>query len=253
MDVRVGLWRRLSTEKLLLLNCGLEKTLESPLDCKEIQPVHSEGDEPWDFFGRNDAKVETPVLWAPHATSWLIAKDSDAGRDWGQEEKGATEDEMTGWHHWLDGCESQWTPGVGDGQGGLACWVSWGPKESDMTERLIWSDVICQFLSPSIPPSLSPGNHKFSTSVTVLLFHVSSSVPFSCFKLCPSMSMGDWIEDLTQIRKSADSQVPYIKWQSTVSPLYPRVHPSVHIPSQCFFKTLCWKGLLYPPCVFSSC
>ena len=93
----------------------LEKTLESPLDCKEIQPVHSKGDQPWDFFGRNDAQVETPVLWPPHAKSWLIGKDSDAGRDWGQEEKGTTEDEMAGWHHWLDGRESQWTPGVGDG------------------------------------------------------------------------------------------------------------------------------------------
>ena len=76
---------------------------------------------PWDFFGRNDAKAETPVLWPPHAKSWLIGKDSDAGRDWGQEEKGATEDEMSGWHHWLDGHESGWTLGVGDGQGGLAC------------------------------------------------------------------------------------------------------------------------------------
>ena len=79
----------------------LEKTLESPLDCKEIQPVHSEGDQPWDFFGIIDAKAETPVLWPPHSKSWLIGKDSDAGRDWGQEEKGSTEDEMAGWHHWL--------------------------------------------------------------------------------------------------------------------------------------------------------
>ena len=97
----------------------LEKTLQSPLDCKEIQPVHSE-DQPWDFFGRNDAKAETPVLWPPHAKSWLIGKDSDAGRDLGWEEKGTTEDEMAGWHHWLDVRESEWTPGVGDGQGGLA-------------------------------------------------------------------------------------------------------------------------------------
>ena len=127
----------------------LEKTLESPLDCKEIQPVHSKGDQPWDFFGRNDAKAETPVLWPPHAKSWLIGKDSDAGRDWGQEEKGTTEDEMAGWHHWLDGCESQWTPGVGDGQGGLACCDSWGHKESDMTERLNWTELIdvCSFLA----------------------------------------------------------------------------------------------------------
>ena len=81
----------------------LAKTLESPLDCKKIQPVHSEGDQPWDFFGRNDAKTETPVLWPPHAKGWLIGKDSDAGRDWGQEKKGTTEDERAGWHHQLDG------------------------------------------------------------------------------------------------------------------------------------------------------
>ena len=110
------------------------------MDCKEIQPVHSEGDQPWDFFGRNDAKAETPVLWPPDAKSWLIGKDSDAGRDWGQEEKGTTEDEMAGWHHWFDGREPEWTPGVGDGQGGLACCDSWGRKESDTTERLIWSE-----------------------------------------------------------------------------------------------------------------
>ena len=114
----------------------LEKTLESPLACKEIQPVHSEGDQPWDFFGRNDAKAETPVLWPPDAKSCLIGKDSDAGRDWGQEEKGTTEDERAGWHHWLNRCESEWTPGVGDGQGGLACCNSWDRRESDTTERL---------------------------------------------------------------------------------------------------------------------
>ena len=125
----------------------LEKTLESPLDCKEIQPVHSDGDQPWDVFGRNDDKAETPVLWPPHAKSWLIGKDSDAGRDWGQEEKGTTEHETAGWHHWLDGRESQWTPGVGVGQGGLACCDSWGRKESDTTERLIWSDLIWKTLA----------------------------------------------------------------------------------------------------------
>ena len=96
----------------------LEKTLESPLDCREIQPVHSKGDQPSVFFGRNDAKAETPVLWPRHAKSWLTGKDSDAGRDWGQEEKGMTEDEMAGWHHWLNGYEFEWTPGVGERQGG---------------------------------------------------------------------------------------------------------------------------------------
>ena len=119
----------------------LEKTLESPLDRKEIQPVHSEGDQPWDFFERTDAKAETPVLRPPHAKSWLIGKDSDAGRDWGQEEKGMTEDEMAGWHHWLYGCESEWTLGVGDGQGGLVCCDSWGRKESDTNEWLNWTEL----------------------------------------------------------------------------------------------------------------
>ena len=117
------------------------RRLLSPLDCKEIQPVHSEGDQPWDFFGRNDAKVETPVLWPPHAKSWLIGKDPDAGRDWGQEEKRTTEDEMAGWHHWLDGCESEWIPGVGDGQRSLAGHSLWGRKESDTTEWLNWTEL----------------------------------------------------------------------------------------------------------------
>ena len=119
----------------------MSKRLESPLDCKEIQPVHSEGDQPWDFVRRNDAKAETPVLWPPHVKSWLVGKDSDAGTDWGQEEKGTTEDEMAGRHHWLDGRESEWTPVVGDGQGVLACCDSWGHTESDMTERLNWTEL----------------------------------------------------------------------------------------------------------------
>ena len=118
----------------------LEKNPESPLDCKEIQPVHSE-DQSWDFFGRNDAKAETPILWPPHEKRWLIGKDSDAGRDWEQEEKGTTEDGMARWHHWLDGCESGWTPRVGDGQGGLVCWDSWGRKELDMPEWLNWTEL----------------------------------------------------------------------------------------------------------------
>ena len=98
-------------------------------------------DQSWNFFGRNDAEAETPVLWPPHEKSWLIGKDSDAGRDWGQEEKRTAEDEMAGWHHWLDGRESVWTLGVGDGQGGLACCDSWGHKVSDMTERLNWTEL----------------------------------------------------------------------------------------------------------------
>ena len=119
----------------------LEKTLESLLDCKEFQPVHPKGDQSWVFIGRTDVEAETPVIWPPDAKSWLIGKDPDAGRDWGQEEKGTTEDEMVGWHHRLNGHAFGWTSGVGDGQGSLACCDSWGRKESDMTEQLNWTQL----------------------------------------------------------------------------------------------------------------
>ena len=114
----------------------LEKTLESPLDCKEIQLVHPKGDQSWIFIGRTDAEAETPILWPPHVKSWLIWKDPDAGKDWGQEKKGTTEDEMVGCHHLLNVHEFEWTVGVGDGQGGLVCYRPWGHKESDTTEQL---------------------------------------------------------------------------------------------------------------------
>ena len=114
----------------------LKKTLESPLDCKEIQLVHPKGNQSWIFIGKTDAEVETPVLWPPDAKNWLIWKDPDAGKDLRWEEKEMTEDEMVGWHHWLNGHEFEWTLGVGDGQGGLACYSPWGRKESDTTERL---------------------------------------------------------------------------------------------------------------------
>ena len=118
----------------------LEKTLESPLDCKEIQPAHPKGNQSWIFIGRTDAEAEIPNLWPPDAKNWLLRKDPDAGKDWRQEEKGVTEDEMVGWHHWLNGRESEWTLGVGDVQGSLACCDSWGRKESDTTERLNWTE-----------------------------------------------------------------------------------------------------------------
>ena len=109
---------------------------------KEIQPVHPKGDKSWMFVGRADAEAETPILWPPHAKSWLTGKDSDAGRDWGQEKKGTTEDEMAGWHHQLEGHEFEWTPGVDDGQGGLVCCDSRGCKELDTTEWLNWLNWI---------------------------------------------------------------------------------------------------------------
>ena len=144
----------------------LRRLLRVPwLSCKEIQPVHSEGDQPWDFFGRNDAKAETPVLWPPRAKNWLIGKDSDAEKDRGQEEKGTTEDMMAGWHHWLMDVEFEWTPGLGDGQGGLASCNSWGRKSrirlSDWNE-LNWTKLI-------VPLPLT------------LLFWVRVYTPFLCF------------------------------------------------------------------------
>ena len=128
-------------------NMVLEKTLESPLDCKETQPVPPKGNQFWLFIGGIDAEAETPVLWPPDVKSWLIWKEPDAGKDWGQEEKGKTEDEMVGWHHRLDGHGFGWTPGVGNGQGGLACCSSWGPKELDMTERLNWTELCTTLVS----------------------------------------------------------------------------------------------------------
>ena len=119
----------------------LEKTLESSLHCK-IQPVHPKGNQYFPIFiGKTDVEAETPILWPPDAKSWLIGKDPDAGRDCGQEEKGTTEDEMAGWHRWLDGREFGWTPGDGDGQEALACCSSWGCKESDTTESLNWTEL----------------------------------------------------------------------------------------------------------------
>ena len=119
----------------------LEKTLESPLDFKENQPVHPKGDQSWVFISRTYVEAETPILWLPGEKRWLIGKEPDAGNDWGQEEKGMTEDEIAGWHHRLNGHGFGWTLGVGDGQGGLACCGSWGRKELDMPERLNWTEL----------------------------------------------------------------------------------------------------------------
>ena len=114
----------------------LEKTLEIPLDCKEIKPVNPKGNPSWMFIGRTSAEAETPILWPPDVKSWLIRKDPDAGKDWRQKEKGTTEDEMVGWHYWLNGHESEQVPGDGKGQRSLECCSPWGPKDLDMTEQL---------------------------------------------------------------------------------------------------------------------
>ena len=148
----------------------LEKPLESPLDSKEIKSVNPKGNQSWIFIGRTDAEAETPILWLPDMKNWYIGRDPDAGKDWRREEKRATEDEMIGWHYWLDGHEFEQALGVGDVQGSLACYSLWGHKDLDMTEQLNWSELIylitgslylstnfIQFLLLSAPAS---GNHK---------------------------------------------------------------------------------------------
>ena len=117
------------------------KLINTSINQSMIIPVNPKGNEYWIFIGMTDAEAETSILWPPDAKNWLIGKEPDAGKDWGQEEKGMTEDKMVGWHHLLDGHESEHAPGVGDGQGSLACCSLWGCKELDMTERLNWMNT----------------------------------------------------------------------------------------------------------------
>ena len=128
--------KRLRVEELMLMNWVLEKTLESPLACKEIKPISPKVNQPWIFIGKTDAEAEAPILWPPDVKSWLTGKDPDAGKDWRREEKGKTEDEMVGWHHWLNGDEFEQALGNHEGQGSLACYSPWGGKESEVTEQL---------------------------------------------------------------------------------------------------------------------
>ena len=177
--MKIELWRKLSAEELMLLNCGTGE------DSWESLGLQGDPTSPFwrrsTFFGRNDAKAETPVLWPPHVKSWLIGKDSDPGRDWGQEEKETTEDEMAGWHHRLDGHEFEWTPGVGDEQGGLACCYLCGRNESDMTERLNWTELnwVLQKKSSAIS-----GFRSYWRKLTT---ESESEVAQSCPTLCDPM------------------------------------------------------------------
>ena len=162
----------------------LEKTLENPLDCKEIQPVHPKGDQFSICIGKTDPEAETPKFLPPDAKSWLVGKDPDAGKDWGQEEKGTTEDEIVGWHRWLNGHGFGWTPGVGDGQGGLACCSSWGRKESNRTERLNWTEL---------NPMTGRGVHKLPRravlTIRVCLFEPGSVFYISLSSQTTSVSL----------------------------------------------------------------
>ena len=185
----------------------LEKTLESPLDCKEIQPVHPKGDQSWIFIGRTDAEAEAPILWPPDLKSWLIGEDSNTGKDWRREEQRTTEDEMVGWHHRLDGHVFEQAPGVDDGQGSWLCCSPWGREKLDMTEHLNWLShfpkkisltsgftVITEShsnmmnpVSPFCPPlsfssALSPGLRRNSKTLRMRLLDVGdvkSSPPWN--------------------------------------------------------------------------
>ena len=157
----------------MLLNCGVGEDSWESLGLQQIQPVYPKGNQSWVFTGRSDVEGETPILWPLHAKSWYTWKHPDAGKDWRQEEKGMTEDEMVGWHHRLDGHGFGWTLGDGDGQGGLVCCGSWGHKELDKTEKLNWTDP-----SPSalLKAKYIPGPHMTQSQVYVMgkVIHYSS-------------------------------------------------------------------------------
>ena len=174
MDVRV--WRKegWGLKNWCFQTGVLENTLDCPLDYKEIQPVNPKGNQSWIFTGRTDAEAEAPIFWTPHE-NWHLKKGPDAGKDWRQEEKGMTEGEMVRRHQWLNGHEFEQTPGVGDGQGGLACRSPWGHKESDMTEWLNWTFTFIKTLFSS--SSLSAIRVVSSACLRLLIFLPAILIP----------------------------------------------------------------------------
>ena len=184
MDVRVGLWRKLSTEKWMLLNCGIGEDSWEFLGTKEIQPVHPKRDQSWVFIGRTDVEAETPILWPPHEKSWLIGKDPDAGRDWGQEEKGMTEDQMAGWLWVWVNSGSWWCTG----RPGVLWFMG---SQSDMTERLNWTDGRCDDLQ-LLSQKCDRASHSLFLPLS-LPFPFPFSLPAS-FRLFlpPSLSLPTW-------------------------------------------------------------
>ena len=204
----------------------LEKTFESPLDYKEIQPVHPKGNQSWIFIGRTDAEAETPILWPPDAKNWLIWKDVDDVKDWRREEKGITEDEMVGWHRWLSEHELEQTPGNSGEQRSLACCSSQGPKESDMTEQLNnISRTLIRVSSRSVNPCTSlSSRHPWPSpqmqaswlvcSILCFLhlpFHLPSNL---CVILCSAHSSAQSQEAFSSIFSLLSTSSSYFLWIS---------------------------------------
>ena len=160
-------------------NVVWEKTLESPLGCKEIKPVNPKGNQPWIFIRRTDAEAEAPILWPPDMKSWVIGKDPDTGKDRGHEEKGATENEMIGWHHWLSGHEFEQTVADSEGRGSLAWCSPWSHKESDMTEQL---------------------NNKIYTKIIYVYVCVCVWI-YVCVCVCVWKSLSHWVGKIPCKRK----------------------------------------------------
>ena len=159
----------------------LEKTLENSLGCKEIKPVNLKGNQSWIFIERTDVEAATPKLWPPDVKNWLLRKDPNAGIDWRQKEKGSTEDEMIGWHHWLDGHEFEQAPGVGDGQGSLACCSPWGCKESDRTEQLNWTEPINTWIGPATSLNVNHILHRHTKAYSDKHTQIHSSSKLGFF------------------------------------------------------------------------
>ena len=190
----------------------LEKTLESPLDCKEIQPVHSEGDQFWVFIGRTDAKAETPILWPPDVKSWLTGKDPDAGRDWGQKEKGMTEHKMPGWHHRLNGHEFVWTQGFGDGLGGLCSGIHGIAKSRPwLSDQLNWTEA---FLARHIDPSSGSLYLPYSASPSGFYKQSNSSVLF-----LPNLDA--YVDGRFLTKSGQPHESPFSKWEFSLSLFLP--------------------------------
>ena len=191
---------------------ALEKTLESLLDCREIQPVNPKGNQSWTFIGRTDVEAEAPILWPPDAKNWLLGKDPDAWKDWRQDEKGMTEDEMVVWHHWLNEHEFEQAPGVGDGQGSLACCSPWGCKELDMTKRLNWAELTYEeIVSPDVGPGVGITQGSAWASLVV---QMTKNLPAVWETWARSLDWEDLLEEdmATQCSSNILPRRPHGQW-----------------------------------------